>query len=81
VLSVYLILSAALGTGIYSVSNRNEYKTGMKSNLGGVERGRSLRLTSSPSVGQLSRQCEILNVSQLYSPPQPLMRIAFIVLS
>jgi hypothetical protein len=43
-----------------------------------VERGRDVGLTTLPlSVSQLSRQCEILNISQLYRPPRPVMGIAF----
>jgi hypothetical protein len=36
----------------------------------GVERGRRVRLTISPSLSRLSRQCEILNISQHYRPPK-----------
>jgi hypothetical protein len=37
----------------------------------GVEHGRQVRLSiSPPSVSQLSRQCGILNISQLYRHPQ-----------
>jgi hypothetical protein len=56
---IYLILLAALGPGVYSASNRNEYQ---KIFLG-VKRGRRLRLTNlPPSVIRLSRHCGILNI-------------------
>jgi hypothetical protein len=42
----------------------------------GVECGRHVRLTTSlPSVSWLSRQCGILNISQLFRPPRPIMGI------
>jgi hypothetical protein len=50
--SIYLILPAALGPGIYLASNINEYQK--------VKRGLILLLSVSP----LFRQCEI--ISQLY---------------
>jgi hypothetical protein len=56
--STYLILPAALGPGIHSASNRNEYQKILRK----VERGRCVGLTSSPSVSRLSRQCGILNI-------------------
>jgi hypothetical protein len=40
--SIYLILPAVLGSGVYSASNRNEYQ---KIFLG-VKRGRRVRLTT-----------------------------------
>jgi hypothetical protein len=76
--SIYLILSAALGLGVYWASNRNEYtKQGEMKGLWGVERGRRVRLiTSPPSVSRLSIQCGILNTSQPYRPPRRVMEIA-----
>jgi hypothetical protein len=64
--------SAAIGPGVHSASNRNEYEK-HKSNVSwGVERGRCVGLTNlRPSVSQLSRQCGILNISQPYRPSWP----------
>jgi hypothetical protein len=78
IFSSYLILPAALGPGMYSVSNRNEYLKQKEKNFWGVESGRHVRLTSSPSVSRLSRQCGILNISQPYRPPWPIMGIALL---
>jgi hypothetical protein len=45
----------------------------------GVERGRWVGLTTlPPSVSQLSRQCGILNISQPYRPPWPVIGIALL---
>jgi hypothetical protein len=52
--SIYLILSAALGPGVYSASNKNEYQKQKKIIYG---RGRRVGLTSTPSVSRLSSQC------------------------
>jgi hypothetical protein len=48
IFSIYLILQATLGPGVYSASNRNEYQK---------------QKTLLPSVSQPSRQCGILKIS------------------
>jgi hypothetical protein len=52
--SIYLILPAALGPGVHSASNRNEYQKQKKS-FCGVNFGRCVSLTLPPSVSRLSR--------------------------
>jgi hypothetical protein len=78
--SIDLIIPAAVGPGVHSASNKNEYQKRRK-RFWGAERGRCERLkTLPPSVSQLSRQCGILNISQPYRPPRPVSMIAFILL-
>jgi hypothetical protein len=83
--SIYLILSAALGPGVHSASDRNEYQKQRKKKkecFWKVKGGRCIGLTTlPPSVRQLSRQCEILNIPQSYRPPQPVTGIALIFFS
>jgi hypothetical protein len=61
---IYLMLPAALGPGVYSASNRNEYQKQKNIISGGVKSSRCVRLTIlEPSVSRLSRQCGIFNIS------------------
>jgi hypothetical protein len=79
IFSIYLFLPAALGPGVYSAHNRNEYQNHANNVAWGVNRGRCVGLTTlQPSVSRLSRQCGILNISQSYRPPLPVTRIALL---
>jgi hypothetical protein len=65
-LSIYLILPATLGPGVYSASNRNEYQK-QKIMYLRVECGRCVGLTTlPPPVSRLS----ILSIKQPYRPPR-----------
>jgi hypothetical protein len=75
--SSYLILSATLGSGVYSAPNRNEYQK-QKKCFRGVERLYVRLTTSPPSVSWLSRRFEILSISQPYRPPWPIMGVALL---
>jgi hypothetical protein len=47
--------------------------------LRGVERGRCIRLTTSPqSVSLLSKQWAIINISHTYRPPRPVTRLVLL---
>jgi hypothetical protein len=75
--SIYLILPAALGPGVYSASNRNEYQK-QKKNIFMWSRARPVRKADSLNAicESLSRQCRILNISQPYRPSRPVTGIA-----
>jgi hypothetical protein len=76
--SIDLILLATLGPGF--TQPLTEMNTRSRKCFWGVERGWCIGLTTlSPSVSWLSRQCGILNISQLYRPP-PVTGIAFLIL-
>jgi hypothetical protein len=69
------ILPAALGPGIHSASNRNEYHKQKKKMF------LESRARPASKSDNLSRQCVILSISQLYSPPRPITGIALLFLS
>jgi hypothetical protein len=81
---IYVILPAAqqhYGPGAYSASNRNVYQEYSLGGGGEVKRGRFIRLTtSSLTMIQLSKKCEILDVTQPYRPPRPVTWMALFVI-
>jgi hypothetical protein len=68
-----LNLSAALGPGVHSASNRNEYQK--------QERARPLHRADNllPSVSRFSRQSGILNIIQPCRPPRPVTGIVLLL--
>jgi hypothetical protein len=78
IFSFYLILPAALGAGVYSASNRNEYRKSKEMFLGSKARPCVRLTTSLPSVSLLSRYCGVLNISKPYKPPRPFTRVALL---
>jgi hypothetical protein len=76
---IYLILPAALGPGVYSTSNRNEYQKQKNNDSGQLSAAGAVGLTNlPPSVSGLPRQCGILNISQFCRPPRPVTGIALL---
>jgi hypothetical protein len=73
--SIYLILPTALDPGVYWASKRNEYSEIFL----GLMRDQRVRLTIWPlSVSWLSRQCDILDISECYRPSRPITGIALL---
>jgi hypothetical protein len=59
----------------YSASNRNEYQKRVGKKLGSKARPARKADNSPSSASRLSIQCGILNISQSYKPPVPVMGI------
>jgi hypothetical protein len=73
---IYLFLPAALGPGVHSASNRNEYRKHKKIMFLG-SKVRSLRGADN-LMSRLSGHCGILNISQAYRPSRPVTGIALL---
>jgi hypothetical protein len=64
--------------GVYLASNRNEYQKQKNKCSCGIECGRCVELTTlPPSVSRFPTQCGILNISQLYTSPLPVMGVVY----
>jgi hypothetical protein len=77
--SIYLILPAALGSLVYSASNKKEYLR-QKVFLGNGTRRVREADNLAPPVSRLSRQCGIFNISQPYRTPHHVTLIALLCL-
>jgi hypothetical protein len=77
---ILLSLQAALIAGVYSAYNKNKYQIYKQKHFWVVERGRCVRLTTSPpSVNRMPRQCGILNISLPCRLPNSVTGIALIL--
>jgi hypothetical protein len=76
-LSIYPILPAALGPGVFSASNRNEYQK-HKNNIVSGEWSAVGLTTLPPTMNRMSGQCGFLNISQPYLPPRPVTGITLL---
>jgi hypothetical protein len=81
-LSIFLILTAALGPEVCSDSDRNKYQRGKwKTRFLSVERCLCLRLTTSPPiVSRQPRKCVTLMISQPSRPPWSATANSFTIL-
>jgi hypothetical protein len=77
---MYLILQATLGPGVYSASNRNEYRKHEETIMFPGSKVRPVRGADNLTalMCRLSRQCGIPNISQPYRPLQPVKGIALL---
>jgi hypothetical protein len=82
--SIYVMLPAVIGPGVYSASKRKCYRNQKKS-FGVVERGRYVGLTAlppsvkDPALSKILDRCGILNISQPYKQ-RPVTGVALLLL-